>query len=210
MDLLSGITHIHHASFKIFRNGMNIYIDPFEIHDNKNDADFIFCTHTHHDHLSVFDIQRISKKSTIIIVPKDGLEKVKNLEVKKIITVEPEVDYDIEKLKFSTVRAYNISKKFHPKENNWVGYVINFDETKYYFAGDTDFTPEMKKVSADVAFLPVGGTYTMNRQEAAEAANTIKPKIVVPMHFGHIVGTKKDGEKFKSLIDKSIEVQILI
>ena len=89
-------------------------------------------------------------------------------------------------------------------------YIINLDGEKYYIAGDTDVTSENKQVNCDVAFIPVGGTYTMNYTEAAELVNAIKPKIVVPTHYGDIVGQKDDGEKFKKLLNKDIECEILI
>jgi L-ascorbate metabolism protein UlaG (beta-lactamase superfamily) len=210
MDLISGITHIHHASFLIKKEGLTIYVDPFEIIDSKNDADFVFCTHTHYDHLSVQDIQRVINKNTILIVTKDGEDKVKHLSVKRIITVKPEMDYETEYLTFKTVKSYNIGKKFHPELNNWVGYIINIKGIKYYFSGDTDLIPEMKTIKADVIFLPVGGTYTMNYKEAVEAANLIKPKIAVPMHFAHLVGNKEDADKFIANLDKDIEGKILL
>ena len=109
-----------------------------------------------------------------------------------------------------TIPAYNTNKNFHPKDNKWVGYIINLDNTTYYIAGDTDKTPENKQVKCDVAFVPIGGTYTMNTFEAAELVNEIKPKVVVPIHYGLIVGTKEDAINFKNLIDKDIECNILM
>ena len=108
------------------------------------------------------------------------------------------------------LRPYNVNKQFHQKDNQWVGYIIEIDKTRYYIAGDTDLTPENKQVNCDVAFIPVGGTYTMNYTEAAELVNAIKPKIVVPTHYGDIVGEKDDGEKFKKLLNGNIQCEILI
>ena len=82
------------------------------------------------------------------------------------------------------------------------------DGTTVYFAGDTDFIPEMKSIRCDIALLPVSGTYVMTPEEAAEAAAAINPKIAVPMHYGAIVGTEADAEKFKSLV-KNCQVEIL-
>jgi L-ascorbate metabolism protein UlaG (beta-lactamase superfamily) len=99
-----------------------------------------------------------------------------------------------------TVPAYNLDKKFHPKGNNWVGYIITLSNgQKIYHAGDTDFIPEMRKVITDIALLPCGGTYTMTAQQAAEAANIFKPKVLIPMHWGEVVGSKADAEEVKKL-----------
>jgi len=111
-------------------------------------------------------------------------------------------------VKIAGVPAYNINKRFHPKSNNWVGYVIKFADSSIYIAGDTDFIPEMKNIKADIVMLPVGGTYTMTAEEAAKAVEAIKPKIAIPIHFGDIVGSKSDAEKFSSLV-KSAQVKIL-
>ena len=97
----------------------------------------------------------------------------------------------VQGIKFETIPAYNTNKTFHPKENGWVGYIITLDDIRYYIAGDTDITEENKKVKCDVAFVPVGGTYTMNFKEAANLINEIKPKIAVPTHYGSVVGTNK-------------------
>ena len=102
------------------------------------------------------------------------------------------------------------NKKFHPKENNWVGYIITIDEVRYYIAGDTDITEENKKVKCDVAFVPVGGTYTMDFKEAAQLINIIKPKFAIPVHYGSVVGSKQDATDFIKLLYPTIKGIILI
>lgn len=195
-----------HSSIKITK-GIIIYIDPFRINEEKHDADLILITHDHYDHYSPEDINKVIKEDTIIIAPKT----VKELNNKEnIIFVEPNKTYNIKGYKIVTVPAYNINKHFHPKENNWVGYIIEMEDLKYYIAGDTDITPENKQVECDVALIPIGGTYTMDYKEASELINIIKPKIAIPTHYGSIVGDITDGEKFKKLIDNTIDVQILI
>ena len=195
-----------HSSIKIMK-GIIIYIDPFRINEEKHDADLILITHDHYDHYSPEDINKVIKEDTIIIAPKT----VKELNNKEnIIFVEPNKTYNIKGYKIVTVPAYNINKHFHPKENNWVGYIIEMEDLKYYIAGDTDITPENKQVECDVALIPIGGTYTMDYKEASELINIIKPKIAIPTHYGSIVGDITDGEKFKKLIDNTIDVQILI
>lgn len=210
MDILKGFSHLNHASIK-FEGDKTIYIDPYQISGSPADADYIFCTHEHFDHLSPADIMKIKKDETIIVVPKKEAKKMKKkLAVKDAIGVEPNREYNAEGLTFSTVPAYNLEKKFHRKKQDHVGFIININNAKCYFAGDTDRIPEMDNIRADVVFLPVGGTYTMTALEAAEAANSIKPKAAVPIHFGSVIGTRNDAETFIENLDKGIKGVILL
>lgn len=198
-----------HSSIKI-QKGKTIYVDPFRIKNEFHDADFVFITHSHYDHFSTEDILKISNSRTIFITvleTKSGLEALGILE-DQIIVVKPNNEYEIKGIKFKTVPAYNKNKNFHPKENNWVGYIIELNDTKYYIAGDTDNIQEIQNIECDVAFLPIGGKYTMNAEEAADLANKINAKVVVPIHYGTLVGTKEDLEEFIKLTNKKVEVLI--
>lgn len=198
-----------HASFKIKTEGKIIYIDPYEVSDEEK-ADIILVTHEHYDHCSIKDITKLSKKNTSIIVTPDCLSKVSNIEKAKLVSVEPNKEYEVDGLKIETIPAYNINKKFHPKENGWVGYILNIEGKRIYHAGDTDFIPEMKNLrNIEIAMLPIGGTYTMDVKEAAEAANIIKPKVAIPMHYNKIQGTEANPEEFKQKVKPSIKVEIL-
>lgn len=209
--MLENITCLGHSSIKIINNDQIIYIDPYKINNYYADADIIFITHNHYDHYSKEDIIKIKQDSTKIIITKDLLQETLDLGFieSNIITVEPSKTYKVENLMFQTIPAYNVNKIFHPKENNWVGYIIEINKIKYYIAGDTDITEENQKVICDVAFLPIGGTYTMTKEEAATLANHIKPKVVVPIHYGIIVGTKQDAIEFKNLLNSSIKCEIM-
>lgn len=195
-----------HSSIKIESEKI-IYIDPFKIEKETNDADIIFITHDHYDHYSEKDIDKAINKNTIIVAPKTVQVSYKSNE---IVKVEPNKKYEVLGIKVETIPSYNINKQFHPRENEWVGYILEIDEQKYYIPGDTDITPENKIVKCDVAFMPIGGTYTTDYKEAAELTNIIKPKIVIPMHYACIVGSKQDEIQFKKLIDKEIECKVLI
>lgn len=198
-----------HSSIKIIGDKI-IYFDPFNIKKNFNDADYIFCTHSHYDHFSPEDINKVKNTNTKLIVTKDIIESATKLISKNnIISVRPNEEYKIDNLVIKTVPAYNKVKKFHPKENNWVGYIVEINGQKYYIAGDTDNIEELHNIKCDVAFLPVGGTYTMDYKEASELANVINAKLVIPTHYGEIVGDKDDGIKFANLV-KNKETQILI
>lgn len=209
--MLENIEVLYHSSIKICK-GKVIYIDPYKIDKNYNDADIIFITHDHYDHYSEEDINKVKKLQTVIIAPKQLLNKLlKNgFNQDYIITVNPNEENMVEGIKFKTLPAYNINKQFHPKENGWLGYIIEIEGVRYYIAGDTDITEENKKVKCDVAFVPVGGTYTMDYKEAANLINEIKPKIAVPIHYGSIVGTKKDAISFMKLLNEDIECKILM
>lgn len=209
--MLDNISVLYHSSIKINKEKV-IYIDPYNIDSNYNDADIIFITHDHYDHYSEEDIDRIKKEDTIIIVPKDMDEKLLNYGFKEsnIIVVKPNKKYTIGEINFETISSYNINKEFHPKKNEWVGYIIEVDNIKYYIAGDTDITEENKKVKCDVAFIPVGGTFTMDYKEASILANEIKPQIAIPIHYGSLVGTKQDAIEFSKLLDPTIECRILM
>lgn len=199
--MLEDIEVLYHSSIRI-NKGKLIYIDPYHIEKNYNDADMIFITHDHYDHYSEEDIDKIRKNNTIFIVPENLLNKLikKGINDENIITLDPGDAENIDGIKVEAIHSYNIDKPFHPKENNWLGYVIEIDGVRYYIAGDTDITEENKNIKCDVAFVPVGGKYTMNFSEAAQLINIIKPKIAVPIHYGSVVGTKQDATEFVKLL----------
>ena len=209
--MLENIEVLCHSSIR-FNKGLIIYFDPFKINENYHDADIIFITHSHYDHYSEEDISKVIKDNTTIVVPKDLEDMVLQFVFAKehIIVVSPNEEYSVLGINFKTIPAYNANKNFHPKSNEWVGYIVNLDQTTYYIAGDTDITEENRQVKCDVAFVPIGGTYTMTYSEAAELINEIKPQIAVPIHYGLIVGNKEDANNFANLVDKEIECKILI
>lgn len=187
-----------------------IYIDPYEIEENSHDADYIFCTHSHYDHFSEDDLRKIIKEDTKIITVKSSQQDAERLVSKEnVLIVEPNQNYKIDDIEFSTTYAYNVEKQFHPKQNNWVGFIINLDGVKYFIAGDTDNIDELHGIEADYAFLPVGGTYTMDYKEAAELANNLNVKAVIPTHYGSVAGSKEEGKKFKELVKNKEVIEIL-
>ncbi len=191
------IKWLGHDSFRLDFKDKIIYIDPFEIKE-KEKATVVMITHAHYDHFSPGDIKRISDEKTWVVGTKEVVEKI---DLKNKLLVSPGTELKVEGIKIKAVPAYNLNKPFHPKSNLWVGYLFEINGVTFYHAGDTDFIPEMKDISADVAFLPVSGTYVMNPEEAVAAARKIMPKIAIPMHYGKIVGTNEDALKFKELCD---------
>ena len=209
--MLENIEVLYHSSIRINKE-KTIYIDPFKIDKNYNDADIVFITHDHYDHYSEEDIDKVINENTTIIIPEELLTKLlkKGINKNAIITVEPNEKYVVQGIKFETIPAYNTNKTFHPKKNGWVGYIIIINGIRYYIAGDTDITEENKKVKCDVAFVPVGGTYTMDFKEAANLINEIKPKIAIPIHYGSVVGTEQDAIDFIRLLHPEIKGIILM
>ncbi len=210
MNMLENIEVLNHNCIK-FNKGKVIYTDPFQLKNHYNDADIILITHSHYDHFSEEDIEKVKNENTMICITEDLQDQTLALGFSKenIITVKPNETYSILGIEIKTIPAYNINKKFHPKENNWVGYLLNLQGKIYYVAGDTDITGENKNVSCDVAFVPVGGTYTMNSKEAIELVNEIKPTMAVPVHYGSVVGTEEDAEMFVRNLKEGIEGKIL-
>ena len=205
LNMIDNIS-VFHSSIKIVED-KTIYFDPYKIQDEAHDADYIFITHSHYDHYSPEDIEKIINDNTVIIAPQSMQSEIF---YDNVIYVVPGEEYNESGICFSTVWAYNVDKHFHPKANMWVGYVVQIADQKVYVAGDTDVTEESKMVKCDIAFIPCGGTYTMGSHEAAFLANTIKPKIAIPTHYGAIVGSRSDGEEFIKQLDSDIQGKILI
>lgn len=196
-----------HAGFML-KNDKVICIDPFKLGGDNEKADLILVTHEHYDHCSIGDIKKIIKPETIIVTVADCQSKVSGMEVANVTLVNPGDKVNVQGTMIEAVPAYNIGKKFHPKENEWVGFIITIKGKRIYHAGDTDHIPEMKALqNIDIALVPVSGTYVMKPEEAAKAVNELKPKVAIPMHYGAgIIGTKADAEKFKSLVNGRVEV----
>jgi L-ascorbate metabolism protein UlaG (beta-lactamase superfamily) len=205
-----------HASFKIKYKGKNIFIDPYQL--QKDDiADIILITHSHYDHCSVADIEKIAKDGTIIICTADCQSNINRVKKKiEIVPIEPGKQVSFKEMNIKAINAYNSTKQFHQKSESWVGYLIFLGKTLVYHAGDTDQIKEMSAIPEDaknlyfIALLPVGGTYTMNAQEAVKVAEVLRPSLAIPMHFGSGIGTEADGKQFVELCrEKGINAEVL-
>jgi len=197
------IQWLGHASFRICYEDTVIYIDPWKLKESAGDATLVLVSHSHYDHYSQEDIAKVSGPDTKLIASADVIAKAKAGEA-----IMPGLIVELEGVRVIGVAAYNPDKQFHPKGNNWAGFIIEIGSKRIYYAGDTDLTEEMKALKdIDVALLPVGGTYTMNAKEAAEATEHIKPKLAVPYHWGDIVGGQSDAEQFAK--SAACEVKVL-
>ncbi len=201
-----------HDSF-VLQGSRTVILDPFKA-KGMYKADILLISHEHSDHLSPEDIRRFTDQGTTIVASKMCEGPLAPFSQEKKF-VEPGVGIDVKGVHIEAIPAYNLNKYkapgvfFHPKADGKVGYVVTLDGVRFYHAGDSDATPEMKAVDVDVAFLPVSGTYVMTAEEAAEAARAMKVKVAVPMHFNSIVGTKADAERFKKLVGGATKVEIL-
>jgi L-ascorbate metabolism protein UlaG (beta-lactamase superfamily) len=192
--MLENITWLGHDAFQIAASKM-IYVDPFQLAGDLEPADVICITHEHHDHCSPEDVARIRREDTVVVAAVSCRGKVKG-DV-RFVTAGDKVTID--DLVIEAIPAYNVNKRFHPKEAGGVGYLLSVDGSRIYHAGDTDPIPEMEGLDVDIALLPVSGVYVATAEEAVEAANKIGPKMVIPMHYGSIVGSSADAERFKEL-----------
>ena len=161
--MLENVTLFCHSSIKL-AGTKKIYIDPYMIDKEYKDADYIFCTHGHYDHFSEEDILKLINEKTKLITVECNQGMARDLfkDESKILIVEPNNEYQIDGINFRTVPAYNKEKMYHQKKENWVGFIIELDGLSYYIAGDTDALDELMALECDVAFLPVGGKYTMD------------------------------------------------
>lgn len=213
------IDYLGHDGFAVTcLTGKKVVIDPFNVPDSVGKADIILITHSHYDHCSIKDIEKIARKGTVIIMPADAQSKITRIEGVEMQVIEVGDVFEMNGVKIEAVPAYNIGKEFHPKKEGWLGYVIKIKDLVIYHAGDTDKIPEMEKLTGygrqDVTFvalLPISGKFVMDVEEAVEAATLIKPNLAVPMHYGSgVIGTMEDAERFVALCkEKGITAQIL-
>ena len=211
------IDFLGHSGIMI-SNGKKIAIDPYNVSDNAPKADIVLITHSHYDHCSIKDIEKIIEPGSVVVCTADCQSKVMKIEGIQIQVVEVGDELEFGNIKIEMVVAYNKNKEFHPKREGWLGYLVKMKEVIIYHAGDTDFIPEMQKLSGYgkhgnkfVALLPVSGKYVMDAEEAAEAASLISPDLTIPIHYGAgVAGTLQDAEKFVELCkEKNLKAEIL-
>jgi L-ascorbate metabolism protein UlaG (beta-lactamase superfamily) len=185
------VTWLGHATFRL-SDGRVVYIDPWKVREAEA-ADVVVVSHEHFDHLSVEDVRKLLKPETVVVAPPDCVRQLPGT----VRALGPGGQVEAHGVRIEGVRAYNIGKPFHPKEKNWLGVVVAMEGKRIYYAGDTDLISEMEALEdIDLALLPVGGTYTMNAEEAVQAAQTIQPRLAVPYHWGDIVGSEADARTF--------------
>ena len=204
------IRWIGHDGFLI-SNGVKVVIDPYQTKIDEK-ADLILISHDHYDHLSLDDLKRVISPETIILAAQSCIQQLSSLAVKEVRGVTAGENTTVRGVGIRVLPAYNVNKfrkpgeVFHPKEAGGVGFIVTLGSVKVYHSGDADHIPEMKGLEVDVALLPVSGTYVMTAEEAARATAEINPRVAIPMHFGAIVGDRRDAEKFKDLAHCEVNI----
>lgn len=199
-----------HAGFQIRAMGKVIYIDLKKygkVVETSEKADIVLVTHNHGDHCSPPKIQKLCKKDTLVIAPKNCVSRID----RNVRSIKPGEEITVDRVRIGAVEAYNI-KRFKPSGKPWhpegygVGYLIKIEGKTIYHAGDTDLIPEMQLLkNIDLALLPTGDKYTMDNTEAAEAALLIKPKIAMAMHTW-----EKDREEFKKKVEANSKTKVIL
>lgn len=200
--MIENIHWLGHDGFYVTGSRV-VYFDPWEISHGPK-ADIICISHEHFDHCSPGDVEKISKEDTVIVTEALAAGKLSG----DVRVLKPWGSVEVAGVRVTAVPSYNTDKAFHPKSNEWLGFVVEMDGVKIYHAGDADFIPEMKDLDVDIALIPVSGTYVMDADQAIEAARAIKPKIAVPMHYGKIVGSEDDAKKFADALKDEMTVVI--
>lgn len=191
-----------------------LYFDPFQIAEARHDADIIFITHEHFDHFEPESIEKVKNDNTLLAAPESMKKKAlteSGIAPDKCLFYSPDETHEVSSATIQTIPAYNKLKPFHPKGKKWLGYVVKMDNIRYYISGDTDVNEDIRKVQCDVALIPIGGHYTMDKKQAAEYIAALKPKAVIPTHYGDIVGKKTDGQDFMDDVrkmDEKIQVEL--
>ncbi len=197
---LKNIEWLGHASFRI-RGRYLIYVDPWKV-GKAPAADIILITHDHYDHCSESTIAKLLKEDTAIAAPPDCSSKLGG----RVVVMKPWDRRFVKDTFIEAVPAYNLDKPFHPEAAGGLGYIVIVEGTRIYHAGDTDIIPEMNKIRADIALLPVSGTYVMGPEDAARAADLVKAEVAIPMHYGSIIGSGDDARRFAELAHCRVEI----
>lgn len=196
-------------------SGIVIYLDPFHLTDDEaaHDADIVLITHAHYDHCSPDDIARVAGKHTTLVAPKSMEPEVSGIAdaigATGLHFMQAGEHLELQGIAIDAVGAYNVEPErlgMHTRANGWLGYVLTVDGVRYYAAGDTDQNPDNEHVVCDVAFVPIGGTYTCDANQAAAFVNTLRPRAVVPIHYGSIVGSMSDFDVFAAEVAPATEV----
>ena len=210
--MVSDISVNIQSSIRI-RGSKTLYFDPWQIEGEPHDGDCVFITHEHYDHFSPEDIERVAKYDGYLIVPRslyDLTGQIITIPDNHIVVVNPKETREVARILVETVPAYNNNKPFHIRRSGWVGYIVTLDGVRYYVSGDTDIIPEINDIRCDVAFLGIGGKYSMDANEAAYLARHIHPRTVIPTGYGSIVGSPVDGQYFQGLLPRDIECRLLL
>jgi L-ascorbate metabolism protein UlaG (beta-lactamase superfamily) len=199
MRMKDSIVWLGHASFRIDGPPV-IYIDPWRVPRTRQPADIILITHDHYDHCSPADVEKLRGPETMVIGNAMAAAVINDVTV-----LRPWQTINVGRASIKSVPAYN---SHHPQSFDGLGYIISLNHYDIYYAGDTDLIPEMDRIRPDIAILPIGGRQTMNAVQAAEAVRRLRPRWVIPSHWGSPAegGTKVDVRSFTENVGDAADV----
>ncbi|MFH1663665.1 MAG: metal-dependent hydrolase, partial [archaeon] len=209
------LTFFGHSFFKADFNGTKVLFDPFINNTctdpafkrvvsctakkaDLNDIDVILVSHEHFDHFDKKAIESIAKQNNSLVVAHDSVLNELSLERRFLYPLNLNQKITLRNVNIECVTAH------HPESFYPVGFVVSSKGKSVYFSGDTALIEDFSKVTADVALLPIGGTYTMDCVDCVKATKLMKPKYVIPMHYNTFSMIKCDTTEFKKKIEKSV------
>ena len=203
-EIVENIFWLGHDGFMIKADDKIVTIDPYQV-AAVEPAYILLITHVHYDQCSPEDVEKLKNDSTVIVTEPESADQLSG----DIRIMKPGDAIEVDGINIEAVAAYNTNKKFHPKEKNWLGFIVTLGGCRIYHAGDTDLIEEMADLNVDIALLPVSGTYVMTAEEAVEAAKRIKPKVAIPMHYDSLVGSEVDAKAFAKGLEGICEVKLI-
>lgn len=204
--IMESLHWLGHDAFRLDRPAGPIYWDPYQLSDSAaGPASLILISHDHFDHCSPDDVAKIQGPETVIVTEPNAADKLSG----NVVAMQPFQGATIGDVRIEAVPSYNLDKNFHPRGNDWLGFIITVDGVRIYHAGDADYIPEMDSIRCDIAMLPVSGTYVMTAAEAVEAALVIGPKLAIPMHYGAVAGGPDDAAHFAQALEGQVAVKVM-
>ena len=202
-QVLDKLLWLGHSAF-IYEGEPLIYFDPFAL-QLLRPADIILVSHDHPHHCSPVDIDKVRRAHTVILTDAHAARHI----AAPVIALAPGEQETVGGFLIEAVPAYNLHMSFHPQRQAYLGFIVTLEGLRLYYAGDTDFIPEMRDLRVDIALLPISGFNVMGAAEAAQAALALHPQVAIPMHYGTEYGTLEDAERFRALLDGKVRVEIL-
>jgi L-ascorbate metabolism protein UlaG (beta-lactamase superfamily) len=203
--MLDNIKWLGHSAFLI-EGPPVIFIDPWRVVRQPFNADVILVSHTHYDHCSPADIDKLRGPETQIIGNEDVADRIEGTTV-----LRPWHTLNIDRLSIKAVPAYHPDSIQHPKSAGGMGFVLSINYYDIYYAGDTGLIPEMKHVHPDIAILPINGSDTLSVDDAIEAVNILKPRYTLPCKWGSPDETVSivEARRFKKQVADITDVILL-